>query len=192
MGNKMKVAFSNLINILQSVNKDKHLSEYQLMQMVKPHVKDLLAHPTWIEERFYEVDQVSGFNGYKIYEEPDHSMSVFITSWLPARGSPVHNHGTWAITAGVIGIEHHTFWHMAADDQSRNEGALIIKEEKKCCPGDVICLDSSVIHSVNNPGNAIAISLQVYGKHPNHTNRVQFNVNTGEKESFQGKEIHVA
>ena len=44
-----------------------------------------------------------------LHEESDHRLAVFAVSWLPGRGVPPHDHGTWAIVVGVDGPEKNLF-----------------------------------------------------------------------------------
>ena len=60
-------------------------------------------------------NQEQGFSLFPLSEEPDHSLAVFAFSWLPNRGTPPHDHGTWAVVAGVLGPEWNTFWRRLDD-----------------------------------------------------------------------------
>lgn len=182
----MKQAFIPLVERLTSLKNRQDVTEQQTMIIVKPYVQWLVDNPSWLEDKYYQVDEASGFNGYKIYECPDHSMAVFVTSWLAGRGAPPHNHDTWAISASVVGEEHHLFWER--EELVSGQYKMRVIDEQTCKQGDVFCLDSSVIHSVENPLKTTSITLQVYGKHPNYTQRHQFDVSTGEASGFQGKE----
>ena len=68
---------------------------------VSPLVRDLALSKTWLEATHYECDLDQGFGAHLLHEEPDHMLAVFAGAWLPGRGAPPHNHGTWAVVAGV-------------------------------------------------------------------------------------------
>lgn len=185
----LKPEFLNLIKKLKNL-KDLNSDEITFNHEITPIVTQLASSPTWLEEKFFHVaDDANGFNGHKIYEEPDHTLAIFITAWLPGCGSPPHNHDTWAISAGIVSAETHIFWKRT-DDGTQVDRAVIVEQNKFICtPGKVIFLDSEAIHSVWNETNEVAISLQIYGKHPNFTNRIQINPITYETSSFIGKEV---
>jgi len=108
----------------------------------------------------------------------DHALAVFAGAWLPGRGAPPHNHGTWAVVAGVVGRETNVFWRRT-DDGSRPGYAAIVKAgEKVFGPGDVVTFLPDSIHSVTNDTDAVAVSLHVYGTHVNYTTRWQFDPET--------------
>lgn len=85
---------------------------------VSPLVRDLALSRTWLEPKHYECDPHQGFGAHLLHEEPDHTLAIFAGAWLPGRGAPPHNHGTWPVLAGVIGAERNTLW-TRVDDGSR-------------------------------------------------------------------------
>jgi predicted metal-dependent enzyme (double-stranded beta helix superfamily) len=121
-----------------------------------------------------QCDAAQGFGFQLLHEEPDHALAVALFSWLPGRGTPPHDHGTWGVVVGVEGDEVNTFWQRV-DDRSREGHAELRRlAEKRFVPGDAIVLPSAVIHSVWNDTDAVSVSLHVYGRHINHTGRSQF------------------
>lgn len=65
---------------------------------------------TWLTDRHYEADPVQGFGSHVLHQTDDESPFVTVVSWLPGRGDPPHNHGSWAVVVGVDGVETNTFW----------------------------------------------------------------------------------
>ena len=128
----------------------------------------------WVQRRYYEADPEQGFGVHVLHEEPDHTLAVFAVSWLPSRGTPAHDHGTWAVIVGVDGAEKNVFWERA-DDRTRPGYAELRKiGEKLADRGDVVAMPAGAIHSVHNESERVTLSLHVYGKHVNHTERSQF------------------
>jgi predicted metal-dependent enzyme (double-stranded beta helix superfamily) len=137
-------------------------------------VHQLALTTGWLEAKHYECDPEQGFGAHLLHEEPDHSLAVFVGSWLPGRGAPPHNHGTWAVIAGVEGAERNTLW-VRMDDGSRPGYAKICKRREQVLgPGEVMTFQPDSIHSVVNETDRVSVSLHVYGTHINHTHRFQF------------------
>lgn len=137
--------------------------EKQIISRVRPLVQRA-AHSkdVWLEERMYHTDAVQGFGVYVLYEEADHTLPIIVVSWAPDRGAPPHDHGTWAVIAGVAGPEKNEFYERV-DDRSRPGYAELKKVgEKICDAGDVVAIPKGMIHG--------------YGKHINYTGRSQFNL----------------
>lgn len=121
-----------------------------------------------------ECDPVQGFNFQVLHEEPDHTLAVAVLSWLPGRGTPPHDHGTWGLVVGVEGDEVNEFWQRTDDGMQSGHAELKKLSEKVFAPGQTLLLTPSIIHSVRNDSDQISVSLHIYGKNVNFTNRSRF------------------
>jgi predicted metal-dependent enzyme (double-stranded beta helix superfamily) len=150
-------------------------------RQILSHVRSLarraaLSKASWLEDEMYTADTAQGFGVHLVHEEPDHTIAILTVSWLPRRGAPPHDHGTWAVVAGVDGPEKNEFFERA-DDRSRPGHAVLKKiGEKVCDVGDVVALPKGSIHSVWNETDQVSLSLHIYGKHINYTGRSQFDL----------------
>ena len=157
-------------------------SDYpEIFDQVAPLASRLaLAKATWLKPEHYETDEEQGFGAHLLHEEPDHSLAVFAVSWAPHDGTPPHDHGTWAVVAGVDGTERNIKYNRL-DDRSRPDHAEL---EERCTftanAGDVICLKPNGIHLVWNDNDFVTVSLHTYGRHFNHTDRSSFDLETNE------------
>src|SRR5258707_9029956 len=109
------------------------------------HVRPLarraaLSKNDWLEKRFFQASPDQGFGVYLLHEEPDHSLAVFAVSWLPARGTPPHDHGTWAVIAGVDGPEKNEFFERIDDGSRLGYAELKKVGEKVFRAGDVLAM----------------------------------------------------
>ncbi len=158
--------------------------ELEIMKRVRPLARKAATDPEWLTEQIYTCDEAQGVGVHLLHEEDDHSLAVFAVSWLPNRGVPPHDHGTWAVVAGVDGPERNVFY-ARLDNGSRPDYAEIKEESSKDFgPGEVLSLRSGAVHSVWNHGERISVSLHTYGKHTNHTSRSQFDPETNKAEPF--------
>lgn len=151
--------------------------EAEILVRVRPLLGQAAqAGAEWVEERMFEVDPQQGFGVHVLHEEPNHGLTVMTVSWLPQRGAPPHDHGTWAAVAGVVGDERNDFFARLDDRSQPGYAELVSIGCELCRPGDVVTMPSGVIHSVNNNSAAVTLSLHIYGRHPNYTGRSQFDV----------------
>ena len=169
-------SISELVNDVKRVCAES-ANEHQILSRVRPLARRAaLCKSTWLKERMYEADTTQGFGVHLIHEEPDHTIAILALAWLPDRGAPPHDHGTWAVVAGVDGPEKNEFFERT-DDRSRPGHAELKKiGEKVCNVGDVVALPQGTIHSVWNEADKVSLSLHIYGKHINHTGRSQFDL----------------
>ena len=130
-------------------------------------------------------DSDTGFSVFLLHEEPDHSLAVLAVSWVPGMGVGPHNHGTWAVVAGVRGVEKNTSYIRVDDRRDPGRAALEIRKSTHAGPGELVCMKTGGIHSVRNDGDQVALSLHTYGRHINHTGRSQFDLETGRVADFQ-------
>ncbi|MBN9228086.1 MULTISPECIES: cysteine dioxygenase family protein [Legionella] len=164
-----------LIQELRQINILKHDDQYNI-EKVSIVLSNWVKKTEWLEEHFYTVDPVNGFTSWLIFEEPDHTLAVNLVAWEPGREITPHDHNTWGVVGCVVGIEENYSW-MRMDDGTQPGYADIKKQNKSitCFPGDVIGFSPNDIHSVVNTSDSVAISLHVYGKNLNYTNRFQYN-----------------
>jgi predicted metal-dependent enzyme (double-stranded beta helix superfamily) len=151
-----------------------HSDTHALLKEVKPLAVRLAASADLRLQMNKEADQEQGFGFQILHEEADHTLSVALLSWLPGRGTPPHNHGTWGMVVGVEGDELNTFWRRTDDGSQPGHADLSKLSEKMFKPGEAIGLTQEIIHSVHNPSDQISVSLHVYGKNVNHTSRSRF------------------
>jgi len=151
--------------------------EGDILSGVRPLAQQAaLSKDSWLEKRFYGANPEQGFGVYLLHEEGHHSLAVFAVSWLPHRGAPPHDHGTWAVIAGVDGPEKNEFFERR-DDRSRPGYAELKKVgEKVFGVGDVLAVHTGQIHSIWNESETVSVSLHIYGKNIQHTGRSQFDV----------------
>ena len=161
--------------------------ESEIFDRLGPLAQRLVADKSWLKPEYYEVDADQGFGVHVLHEEADHSLAVFMVSWDPHKGVKPHDHGTWALIAGVEGIERNTIY-ARLDDRGRDGYAEIeAKSETLAGPGDLICMKNGGIHSVWNDGDAVTLSLHTYGMHVNYTERSQYDPENNRAEAFQIK-----
>jgi len=145
-----------------------------IIDRVRRLARRLARSREWLEQRHYECDPEQGFGVHLLHEEPDHTLAVFAVAWLPGRGAPPHNHGTWAVVAGVDGPEKNVHWKRRDDGTRPGYAELEKADEEVIGPGEVVTFLPDAIHSVVNETDAVTVSLHVYGKHLNYTGRSQF------------------
>ena len=155
-------------------------AEAAMLERLKPLVERFARSRAWVRPAYYECDAEQGFGVHVLHEEPDHGLWVIAASWLPHRGAPPHNHGTWAVVAGIDGEEINILWHRRGNRLERRGSETI-------GPGQVATFLSNAIHSVLNEGERTTLSLHVYGRNLNFAERSRFDPETGVEMPFQLK-----
>jgi len=157
----------------------------EIIRRVGPLAKRLAANTdSWLLDDYYSCDEAQGWGVHLLHEEPNHDLAVFAVAWLPDRGTPPHDHGTWAVVVGVDGDETNINWRRL-DDGSKAGYARIEKfHEVVAKPGQVMAFLPGDIHTVWNDTDRITLSLHIYGRHINYTDRARFDPENHRAEPF--------
>jgi predicted metal-dependent enzyme (double-stranded beta helix superfamily) len=158
--------------------------ERSIVRRIAPLARKLAATPGWIEDAHRACDPEQGFGVHLLHEDPDHANAVFLLAWLPGRGTPAHNHKTWAVVAAIEGGEREIMWRRLDDGSKAGYAELQRETETAMTASKVSCLLSDDIHTVWNEGADISLSLHVYGKHINYTERSQFDPEAKTEERY--------
>ena len=161
------------------------IDENEIFKQVSPLAIRLSGEDNWIEDRFYEPDEETGFSAFLLHEENDHSLAVFAASWIPGMGVGPHDHGTWAVVVGVDGLERNIRYKRLDDRKNPDYAELEIKDESVAGPGDLVCIKKGGIHAVRNDSDKVTLSLHTYGTHINHTIRSQYDVEARTAKEFK-------
>lgn len=160
-------------------------------------VKDILAGMTRESELFGDVefptptsDEIAKI--YLLSDEEGGDFSLYLISVLPLGPSPIHDHGTFAVIAGLDGEEENTVYQRT-DDQSE-PGKATIEEDYKVNlrGGDAIAFMPEDIHRINVVSETPTRHFHLYGKgFEEQTNRLEFNLKDGTTRSASGSFIPV-
>lgn len=100
-------------------------------------------------------------------------------------GIEPHDHGTWAVVAGVKGDERNISYKRIDDLSNPEYAKLEVRKETVAGPGDLVCMRTGGIHAVKNDSDEVTVSLHTYGQHINFTDRSQFDLNTNMVKDFK-------
>ena len=141
---------------------------------IKPLSQRLAASEAMQDPSLRACDDAQGFGVHLLHEEANHELGIFVFSWLPDRGTPPHNHETWAVVSVVEGEEYETHFDRKDDGSKAGYAELEQTGNQVMRVGDTsVCMPQD-IHSVWNKGDTPSISLHTYGKHINYTGRSYF------------------
>ena len=125
----------------------------------------MLMKHNWLRGYMTTPPESAGhpFSRHKLHEEPDHSLLVLVVTLGAGRHTQPHDHGTWALIAGLDGQETNRRWRIASNDEVEVTGAESID------PATIVSIYSGEIHSLHNETGAPSVTLQVYGSNPEFT-----------------------
>lgn len=130
---------------------------FAVAELLQPY----LAEPDLLTNAQLEADPLQ-YRQHILHVEPDGSFSLGALVWLPGQATPIHDHVSWCVVGVYRGSEFQTKYelrgveasdaHLHPVAQSRSLAGTV---EAFTPPGD--------IHEVANGGDALAVSIHVYG-----------------------------
>jgi glyoxylase-like metal-dependent hydrolase (beta-lactamase superfamily II) len=94
---------------------------------------------------------------YRLSEDADHRYALYINSSLGTYATPVHNHTTWAVIAGISGgAEQNTFYRRSGDGGPEKIG------EHSVVPGDGVAFLPEDYHAIAIDGPLL--NFHLYGR----------------------------
>jgi predicted metal-dependent enzyme (double-stranded beta helix superfamily) len=150
-------SLSDFISLMKEVTAHGGAAD-EIMARLREPARRLASSRSWIDRRL-SAGLAPGRN--LVHEEPDHSLAILLVKWRAGSRAPAHDHGTWALIAGVEGEEINIRWRRK-DDGSR-AGFAEIEEFSQVAvgPGEILCIGEREIHTVSTPSPALA--LHIYG-----------------------------
>ena len=106
-------------------------TESEILSKVRPLAQKLVENrDAWIKPEHYQINDERGSSLYVLHEEEDHTLMVFAACFRPGRVTPVHDHGTWAVVAGVDGEEKNTIYKRIDDSSKPGQGKIQLRGVK--------------------------------------------------------------
>ena len=129
---------------------------------------------------------------YLLSDEEGGDFSLYLISVLPVGPSPIHDHGTFAVIAGLDGDEENTIYKRLDDGSEVGKASLEVDRKVILKSGDAIAFMPEDIHRICVVSEAPTRHFHLYGKgFEQQTNRLEFNIKDGTTKSASGSFIPV-
>lgn len=138
----------------------------------------------WLTPELHEALPEQGFGSHLLHEDEGHGLSIFCVAWLPGRGAPAHDHGTWGVVCGVEGTETNIAWRRTDDGAVPGRASLEAGAVTELSRGTLVTVLPEDIHSVENRTDRLSLSLHLYGRHLNFVPRRQYDPVAGTEKPF--------
>ncbi len=100
---------------------------------------------------------------YLLSEDADGRFPIYLACANPGGAVRPHNHGTWAVVAGVSGLEENTYYDRATGGAAPGPATLTQREVVQVCPGESTGMLPDAVHSVATPGDVPRRHFHMYG-----------------------------
>jgi predicted metal-dependent enzyme (double-stranded beta helix superfamily) len=117
---------------------------------------------------------------YLLSEENDHRFALYLSTGLPGRSSPPHNHTTWAVIVGIEGEEENRIYDRLDDGSVPGKGSVEVREKFVVKRGTGICFLPDDIHSIHVVSDVPTRNFHMYGRSVEHLpERIRFDMDKG-------------
>ena len=158
---------------------------------VKAHLLLLAAHDDLFAAwNFQILEDHAGAHGtiYRLAEDDDHSFAMFAVAQRKGNMAPPHDHTTWAMIAGVEGVEVNRFYERLDDGSVSGRAQIRETREEAIEKGTGVALMPDDIHSIHCLCDEPTLALHFYGRSiaqlPEHK---KFNTANGTYSHFSGQ-----
>ncbi len=122
---------------------------------------------------------------YLLSEENNHRFALYLSTGLPGRSSPPHNHTTWAVIVGIDGEEENRIYERLDDGSVPGKGNVKVRDKFVVKRGTGICFLPDDIHSIHVVSDVPTRNFHMYGRSVEHLpERIKFNVDEGTYEVY--------
>jgi len=151
---------TEVIDLLAQVKNE--AEEWDHLPQLRRLVRKLIVNSYYVRTQFLEPCPKTGSSVLTLYDEIGYPLTVQNVTFAPGIVSPIHNHGTWGITAVLKGREKHTFWQRTSDDPAFPNKIEPIGR-KIVAPGEIVSFTPNAIHCVEAIDNEPTVTFQIYG-----------------------------
>lgn len=151
-------------------------SERQMLDAVPDLARRMvLAKHAWLRPEMCAPNAEGDKAGiHTLHEEPDHSLAVFVVTWLPGDETPPHDHGTWAVIAGLSGHETNHWWERTDDRSVAGYADICRAGMQRIDARSVVAMPGDAIHSLHNDSDGLSVTLHLYGINVDYTDRYKY------------------
>lgn len=114
-------------------------------------------------EHFPNPEPGSPARLYLLSEDDGGRFPLYLTCALPGGAVRPHNHGTWAVVAGLDGCEENSFFKCVSGGTDPGPAKISLIEKVRVHDGESIALLPDDIHSVATPGEIPRRHFHMYG-----------------------------
>jgi rhodanese-related sulfurtransferase/predicted metal-dependent enzyme (double-stranded beta helix superfamily) len=99
---------------------------------------------------------------YRLAEDLDGRFALYVSAGLPGKAQPPHDHTTWAIIAGISGVERNILYRRDTTVDPLKD-SLALQRQLDVVPGVALTLSARDVHTIELVGETPGLHLHFYG-----------------------------
>lgn len=167
------------VDAIRRIERDRGVTRESLDQ-IKTTLAGLAQHAGLFPEADYPSPVENDSLMYLVSEDDDHRFALYLSTGVPGRTSPPHNHTTWAAIAGIDGAEENRFYERLDDGSVPGRGEIREQDRFVIHAGEAVALMPDDIHSIHVVSDRPTRHLHMYGMSVEHLpSRIEFDMDRG-------------
>jgi len=94
---------------------------------------------------------------YRLHEDPDHKLALYLNAGMTSIDTPPHNHTTWAVIVSIRGREHNRFYRRDPAGGVEQTGEFTVEA------GRGVAFLPDDLHSIHIHGRVPVLNFHMYG-----------------------------
>jgi predicted metal-dependent enzyme (double-stranded beta helix superfamily) len=160
---KLEAAVKETLREIKSIAGDEGPDRMALQAM-----KERLAALAERAELFPRTDFPATGNedddSHLLSQDADGGFALYLYSSGSDEETPPHDHCTWAVIAGIEGVEHNKVYRRLDDGSVPGRGRIELDHEFSVCAGTGLALAAEDVHSIHVDTSQPVMHLHLYGK----------------------------
>lgn len=156
-------AVRHLLQAARSLLPDASQASPQALQQVAQLLGQLARQTELFPAEHFPLTRQTPARLFRLSEDLDGRYALYVSAGLPGKARPPHDHTTWALIAGVRGVERNALYrreHTADPDRDR----LVHERTVDITPGETLAIASEQVHTIELVGDAPGLHLHFYGR----------------------------
>lgn len=154
-------AVMNTIEQIRSLGDDLHALETR--EKIRGLLEKLAIQSDLFPDEDFKPRPGASGGLYELYVAPDRSLSLYASAGASGKYQPPHDHTTWAVIAGVRGVERNQFFECLERDDETSTGKIRLIRAAEVGPGQSVTLAADEFHTIAVDDGADALHLHLYG-----------------------------
>ena len=142
----------------------KHGVTRECLELIASELVELTQHKALFgEDHFPNPEQGAPAKLYLLSEDDGGRFPLYLTCARPGGSVRPHNHGTWAVVAGLDGCEENSFYDRIEGGNEPGPAKIKLSRSNRVHNGEYTALMPDDIHSVATPGEVPRRHFHMYG-----------------------------
>ena len=154
-------AVMNTIEQIQSLGPDLHAPDKR--ERIRKLLEMLAVQSDLFPDEDFKPRPGASGGLYELYVAPDRTLSLYASAGAAGKYQPPHDHTTWAVIAGVRGVERNQFFECLERDETTSRGKIRFIRDAAVGPGQSVTLAADEFHTIAVDEGADALHLHLYG-----------------------------